>query len=214
MLIRQPGGAAKSVTELIALARAQPRTLNFGSSGEGGLTHISGELFKSMTGVDLVHVPYRGGNLATTALLAGEVQIVSPLLDALPQIARRHRAGRSHHDQDARAAIARRADDRGGGVPGYACESWNGLLAPKGTPPEIVQRLATVFAAMVREPAIQQRMIDVGSIAVASTPDEFHKLLAGEIASGRSSPRTQHQAAIDTRAWSRNRGRRKPRAAF
>ena len=183
MLIVNPAVPAKSVTELIALARAQPKTLNFGSSGEGGLTHISGELFKSMTGVDLVHVPYRGGNLATNALLAGEVQIVfANYSDALPQIAggtvrplgitTRTRAPQSPDVPTIAEA----------GVPGYECESWNGLLAPKGTPPEIVQRLATVFAAMVRDPAIQQRMIDVGSIAVASTPDDFHKLLAGEIA--------------------------------
>jgi len=84
MLIVNPAVPAKSVTELIALARAQPRTLNFGSSGEGGLTHISGELFKSMTGVDLVHVPYRGGALSIADVIAGNVQMTfeasSPLL--------------------------------------------------------------------------------------------------------------------------------------
>ncbi|MBV8167908.1 MAG: tripartite tricarboxylate transporter substrate binding protein [Alphaproteobacteria bacterium] len=183
MLIVNPAVPAKSVAELIALARARPHTLNFGSSGEGGLTHISGELFKSMTGVDLVHVPYRGGNLATNALLAGEIQVVfANYSDALPQIA----GGTVRPLGITTKTRAPQSPDvptiAEAGVPGYECESWNGLLAPKGTPPEIVRRLATLFAAMVREPAIQQRMIDVGSIAVASTPEDFHTLLASEIA--------------------------------
>jgi tripartite-type tricarboxylate transporter receptor subunit TctC len=183
MLIAHPAVPAKTIVELIALARAKPGTLNFGSSGEGGLTHISGELFKSLTGVDLVHVPYRGGNLATNALLAGEIQLVfANYSDALPQIAggtvrplgitTRMRAPQSPDVPTIAEA----------GVPGYECESWNGLLAPRGTPREIVDRLAALFADMAREPVVQKRMIEVGSIAIASTPEAFHQLLAGEIA--------------------------------
>jgi tripartite-type tricarboxylate transporter receptor subunit TctC len=183
MLIVHPAVPAKTVAELIALARAQPKVLNFGSSGEGGLTHVSVELFKSMTGVDMVHVPYRGGSLATNALLAGEVQIVfANYSDALPQIA----AGTVRALGITTATRAAQSPDvptiAEAGVPGYECESWNGLLAPKGTPAEIVDRMATLFAAMAREPAVQKRMVDVGSIAVASTPEAFHRLLETEIA--------------------------------
>jgi tripartite-type tricarboxylate transporter receptor subunit TctC len=181
MLVVHPSVKATSVRELIALAHAQPKALNFGSAGEGGLTHFSAELFKAMAGIDMVHVPYRGGAPATNALLAGEVQVeFANYSDVLPHIT----AGGVRALGITTATRAAQSPDvptiAEAGLPGYACESWNGILAPRGTPDAVVERLARALDAMARDPATQKRMIEVGSIAVSTTPQAFARMIAVE----------------------------------
>ncbi len=179
ILLVNPEVKAKSVPELIALAKSTPAGLNYSSSGIGGLMYFSAELFKSKTGANITHVPYRGGAPATAAVISGEVQLVfTNMSDAVGQM----EGGKVR-------ALAVTTNKRSGsapdvptlaeqGVSGYHTESWNGILAPKGTPQAIVDRLAKVAAAMAKDPAVQKQMAKFGSDAVSSTPQEFADMLA------------------------------------
>jgi tripartite-type tricarboxylate transporter receptor subunit TctC len=182
VLLVNPSLPADSVAQLVALARARPGALNFSSAGVGGLTHFSAEIFKAKTGVEMVHVPYKGGAPATMALIAGEVQVTfANYSDALPQVA----AGKA---RALAVTTARRTPQSPevptvaeAGVPGYECESWNGLLAPRGTPPAIIDRLAAIASAMAADPAVQKRMAEIGSVAVAATPQAYAEKIRAEI---------------------------------
>jgi tripartite-type tricarboxylate transporter receptor subunit TctC len=170
-----------TLQDLIARARAQPGKLNYGSSGVGGLMHISPLLFQTRIGTELTHVPYRGGAPATSALLSGDIDLIfANMSDALPQVA-----------SGSMRALAVTAPARSPQMPdvptiaecgldGYAVESWNGLLAPAGTPHAVVERLAAIAAAMAKDPGVQQRMAQIGSLAVANTPQDFAKMLQDE----------------------------------
>jgi tripartite-type tricarboxylate transporter receptor subunit TctC len=172
---------ANSVQELIALSHTLPGGLNYSSSGNGGLLHFSAELFKAKTGANLVHVPYRGGALATTAVVTGEVQMIfANMSDAVgPLSSRKVRAlavttsTRSPAAPDVPTMIEQ-------GVAGFHTESWNALLAPKGTPQPIIDRLAQIAAEMAKDPTVQKQMENFGSVAVANTPAEFARQLREE----------------------------------
>jgi tripartite-type tricarboxylate transporter receptor subunit TctC len=181
VLLVNPALGVKSLAEFMALARSKPDGLNYSSSGVGGLMYFSAELFKAKTGVKLTHVPYRGGAPATAAVLSGEVQAVfTNMSDAVGQIeggaliplavttAKRSPAGPN---------IPTLAEQ---GLQGFNTESWNALMAPKGTPREIIDRLAAVTKQMVAEAEVQKKMSTIGSVAVANTPEEFAKQLQEE----------------------------------
>ncbi len=179
VLMVNPALPAQNVKELIALAKAQPGKLNF--AGAGGLTQFSGEIFKYMAGVDIVYVPYKGGAPATAAAVAGDAQITfANYSDALPQIkggklrALGITSARRFPQSPEVPTIAE------AGIPGYAVDSWNGLFAPAGTPPEIVNRVAAAVQQGFRDPALRKRMEDMGATPVGDTPEQFRALVAAE----------------------------------
>ncbi len=183
VLIAHPSLQAKSIQDVIKLAKEKPKSLDYGSSGVGGLMHVSALLFQAKTGTELVHVPYRGGAPATQGLVSGDVKLVfANMSDAIGQIEGgtvRALAVTTASRTPAAPQIPTIAES---GVPGFHAESWNALFAPAGTPPAIVDRLAKVAADMAKDPAVQKRMADFGSVAAANTPQEFAKMLQDETA--------------------------------
>lgn len=180
VLMVHPALPAQNVKDLIALAKAQPGKLNFG--GAGGLTQFSGEIFKYMSGVDIVYVPYKGGAPATAAAVAGDVQITfANYSDALPQI----RGGKlralgitsaKRFPQSPEVPTIAEA-----GIAGYAVDSWNGLFAPAGTPAEIVNRIAMAVQQGFRDPALKKRMEDIGATPIGDTPEQFRVFVQSEL---------------------------------
>jgi tripartite-type tricarboxylate transporter receptor subunit TctC len=178
ILLVNPALKANSVQELIALAKSNPAGLNYSSSGIGGLMYFSAELFKSKTGANLTHVPYRGGAPATAAVIAGDVQLVfTNMSDAVGQLegGKVRALGVTTNKRSVSAPSVPTLAEQG--IADYHTESWNGLFAPKGTPQAIVDRLAQVAAAMAKDPTVQQQMAKFGSDAVSNTPQEFAAML-------------------------------------
>jgi tripartite-type tricarboxylate transporter receptor subunit TctC len=180
VLMVHPAVPAQNLRELIALAKAQPGKLNF--AGAGGLTQFSGEIFKAMAGIDIVYVPYKGGAPATAATLAGDAQMTfANYSDALPHI----RSGKLRALGITSAVRFPQSPEvptiAEAGVPGYAVDSWNGLFAPAGTPPEIVNRIATAVREGYKDPALRKRMEDIGAAPGGNTPEEFRALVQAEL---------------------------------
>ena len=164
----------KSVHDLIAYAKSNPGKLNFGSAGNGSSHHLAGELFSTMAGVKMTHVPYRGTAAAVTDTIAGEVQVIFDTLpSAMPFIKSgqlRPLAVSSAKRDPALPDLPTLAES---GLPNYEVGSWYGLLAPAGTPPAIVETLSKSVAEIVSRPAIKQKLIEQGATPIGSTPIEF-----------------------------------------
>ena len=181
VMVVHPSVPAKTVPEFIAYAKANPGKVNMASSGVGTSLHLSGELFKLMTGINMQHVPYRGSAPMLTDLLAGQVQIAfDNLQPSMPHInAGKLRAlavttaTRSHALPD----LPTVADF----VPGYEASTWNGVCAPKNTPVEIVDRLNREINAGLADPKINARLAEVGASAFSGSPADYGKLFADEI---------------------------------
>lgn len=182
VLIVYPGIAAKSVPDLIALAKAKPGTINFASSGVGSTAHLSGELFKHMAAVDIIHVPYKGAGPAMTDLIGGQVQmLITGYSGAVPHI----KSGklRALGVTGAKRLVA--APDLptiGEAVKGYEVLSWYGIFAPARTPKPIIDRLHQELAAMTKRPQVIERMIALGIEPEGNAPDEFREQIRTEIA--------------------------------
>jgi len=176
-----PALPVKTVPELIAYAKAHPGQLNMASGGVGSTPHLAGELFKMLTGINMLHVPYRGDAPAVTDLLAGQDQVMFDLiLLSLPHIrsgALRGLAVTSQQRLPTLPDLPPVADF----VPGYAAFAWQGVAAPKATPPEIVARLNRELNAGLADAKIASRIADLGGVPMPMTPDEFGKLIASEI---------------------------------
>ena len=178
VLIVNPKLEAKSAAELPALSKSTPNGLSYSTVGSGGLVTFSAEIFRVQTGANLVAVPYRGGALATTAVVSGEVQLsFANMSDAMGQISAGTvrplaitTATRSPHTPDIPTLMEL-------GLVSYPVMSWNALMAPVGTPQPIVDRLAALMAKMAKEDSIQKRMAIVGANSVANSPSEFTKML-------------------------------------
>jgi tripartite-type tricarboxylate transporter receptor subunit TctC len=183
MLVVHPSVKANSVQELVTLARAEPGRLNYSSAGIGALTYFSAELFKTKTGTQITHVAYRGGAQATMAVIAGEVQLTfANMSDAVSQIEGgnvRALGVTTAKRSPAAPNVPTLAEQ---GIPGYATESWNALLAPKGSPQAIIDRLTAIVSDMAKDESIQKRMTDFGSVAVANSPDALTRMLREETA--------------------------------
>ena len=182
VLVVHPLVPAKSIRELIAMAKASPGTLNYSSGGNGTNLHIAAELFRIQTGVNIVHVPYKGGGPALTALLAGETDLSFPSLAAvLPQLnAGRLRALAITSTQRTRLLPALPTVMESG-VAGYVFTSWVGVLAPSTTPPAIIAALNGHIVKAMRSPDIAARMAADGTDIVASSPEQFGTLIKLEI---------------------------------
>ena len=181
-LVVNPMVPAQSVKELVALAKAQPGKLSFASIGQGGSIHLAGEMFKSMAGVDITHIPYKGSAPAITDIIGGQVSLMFDAgVSALPQV----RAGKL---RALAITTAKRVDStpelptvaEAGGLPNYEATLWFGLVAPAATPRDIVNRLSQELAKILRQPALQARFANLGVEFSASSPEEFATYIRAE----------------------------------
>jgi tripartite-type tricarboxylate transporter receptor subunit TctC len=180
VLVVNPSVPAKSVPELIAYAKANPGKLNLASAGNGSNPHMSGELFKMMAGVDMVHVPYRSGGAALTALLAGQVQVYFPGTVSSIEYIRAGKLRALAVTTATRADVLPDLPTVGEFVPGYEASGWFGLGAPKATPAEIVDTLNKEVNAALDDPKMKARLADLGGTPLPGSPADFGKLIADE----------------------------------
>jgi tripartite-type tricarboxylate transporter receptor subunit TctC len=176
-----PSFPAKTIPEFIAYAKANPGKVNMASSGNGTSQHLSGELFKMMTSVNLVHVPYRGAPQALTDLIGGQVQVS---FDPLPPAIELIRSGKVRALAVTTAVRSDALPDVstvGEFVPGYEASGWNGIVAPRNTPIEIIQKLNTEINAGLADPGIRAKLTDLGGMVLAGSAADFGKLIADEI---------------------------------
>jgi tripartite-type tricarboxylate transporter receptor subunit TctC len=177
-----PAVQATTLKELIALARAKPRSLNFGSSGTGSFSHLAAELFRQMARIEMVHVPYKGAGPALTDLLGGQIQI---FFGSGPSTAGHIRAGRLRGLAVTTAQRSPALQDLpaiGELLPGYAADFWFGMWVPAGTPTGIVARLNGALGRILKQPEVLERLRADGYDAVGSTPEEFARIIARDIA--------------------------------
>jgi len=183
LLVVNPSVPARSVKELIALAKSQPGKLNFASSGAGAPPHLAGVLFQKMTGTELNHVPYRGDTPGIADLVAGHVQLaffsISPLIPQVQAGALRALAITSDTRSAAMPDLPTLAES---GLPGYNVGTWWGLMAPAGTPGPVIDRLAAAMKKAVAAPSIRERFIAGGIDPRSNTPAEFAAMVKGEVA--------------------------------
>jgi tripartite-type tricarboxylate transporter receptor subunit TctC len=180
VMVVPPDFPAKTVADFIAYAKANPGKINMASSGNGTSIHLSGELFKAMTGVDMVHVPYRGSAPAVTDLLSGRVQV---MFDNMPSSISHIRAGTLRVLAVTTAARSPELPDVptvGETVKDFEASAWFGMGAPKNTPPEIIARLNGEINAILDEPAIKARIAELGGVSIAGSPADFGQLIAAE----------------------------------
>ena len=183
MLVVASNVPAKNMTELVALAKAQPGKLNFASAGVGGLPHLAGELFKLTAKIDVVHVPYRGAAPAINDLLGQQVQMT--FLD-LPVILPHIKAGTLRPIALGARERAPTAPDvpttAEVGMPDLLIENWYGMIAPGGTPPAIVASLNKIATAAMADPAVKEKLADQGLTVVGDTPEHFRGFIGSETA--------------------------------
>jgi tripartite-type tricarboxylate transporter receptor subunit TctC len=175
-----PSFPAKTVPEFIAYATANPGKINMGSSGTGTTQHLSGELFKLMTGVNFVHVPYRGSAQSIIDLLSGQVQVS---FDPLPASIEYIKSGKLRALAVTTAARSEALPDLptvGEFVQGYEASGWNGVCVPKNTPIEIIEKLNEVINAGLADPKMKARLADLGATVLAGSSADFEKLIAEE----------------------------------
>ena len=173
---------AKSVKELIALARAQPGKLNYGSGGPGNSTHLAGEYFKSLAKVDIVHVPYKGSGPALVDLFGNRIQVMfANLVAVLGHVKGGKLQGLATTGATRAQALPDMPTVVEAGVPGYVVTSWFGVLAPARTPPQVVTKLNTTINAVLRERETMERIAADGAEPAPGRPEEFTKLLAAEL---------------------------------
>jgi tripartite-type tricarboxylate transporter receptor subunit TctC len=175
-----PSIPAKTVPEFIAYAKANPGKINFASGGIGTSIHLSGELFKMMTGIDMQHVPYRGNGPALTDLLGGQVQIMFDTMPAAIGYVRADKLRALAVTTAMRSEALPDVPTVGEYVPGYEASSLYGIAAPGGTPAEIVDKLNREINAALADPAMKRRLADLGGVVIAGSPADFGKLIAVE----------------------------------
>jgi tripartite-type tricarboxylate transporter receptor subunit TctC len=180
IMVVNPSVPAKSVPEFITYAKANPGKINMATAGNGSTTHVSGELFKQLAGVNLVAVAYRGGGPALVDLLGGPMQVMfEPAISVVENI----KAGKLRAlavTTANRSELLPDVPTVGEFVPGYEASQWYGISAPKNTPPEIVATLNKEVNAILADPRLKARLADLGSIPTPMTPAEFGKLVADE----------------------------------
>jgi len=183
VLVVHPSVPAKTIKELIALAKAKPNGLNYASSGTGTPYHMAGELFKSMAGVQIVHIPHKGSGEARTSVMSGQVEI---MLDAITTMAPMARAGRVRALGTTGAKRSTVLPDvptiSEAGVKDYEATIWLGIMAPAGTPKPIVDRLNAEIGKIVARPDVKKAWNEQGAEPMAMTPAEFEKFLNADIA--------------------------------
>jgi tripartite-type tricarboxylate transporter receptor subunit TctC len=182
LLVTHPSVPVDSVKSLIALAKAQPGKLNYASSGPGTPYHMAGELFKSMAGPDIVHVPYKESSAARAGVLGGQVEM---MFDAVTTMSEQAKAGKVKAlatSGKARSSVMPNVPTVSeAGVPGYDAVIWLGVMAPKGTPPAVVARLNAEITKVAAKPETKADWAKQGAVGMTMTPDEFAKYVADDI---------------------------------
>jgi tripartite-type tricarboxylate transporter receptor subunit TctC len=179
VMVVHPSFSAKTIPEFITYAKANPGKINMASAGIGNGTHVSGELFKMMAGVDMVHVPYRGGALALTDLIGGKVQVMFSDSAAIEYI----RAGKLRPFAVTSATRTEALPDVptvGEFVPGYEAGAWMGVGAPRNTPADVVERLNKEINAGLADPKMKARLVELGYTAIPGSPTDFGKFITDE----------------------------------
>ncbi|MGT2493724.1 tripartite tricarboxylate transporter substrate binding protein [Cupriavidus basilensis] len=172
-----------SVKDAVAAARAKPGTMNFDSAGSGSSTHLSGELFKTEAGIDIAHIPYKGTGEALTDVMAGRVDLMfAPTVSAMPFVRQGKLRALAVTTPKRVASLPDIPTVAESSLPGYAFESWFGVLAPAGTPKEIVAALNGEIGKALASPAVRERLLVQGAEPRASTPQEFEQYIKAEIA--------------------------------
>ena len=182
VMVVHPSVPANTLQEFIALAKSRPGALNYASSGPGTPYHMAGELFKSMAGVDIVHVPYKGSSGARTDILGGQVQM---MFDAITTMAPNVRAGKlkalGTSGKQRSSVLPDVPTIAEAGVPGYEAVIWLGIMAPAGTPKAIVERLNVEITRALNAPEMRQAWQQQGAVPMSMSPDEFGRFLRDDI---------------------------------
>lgn len=178
VLLVHPSLPVKNLEELIAFAKREPGKLNIGSGGVGSTAHLSWEMLKSRTGVSMTHIPYGGGAPLMVSAVAGTVEVsFNNIADALPMIRTGKLRGIAVTSTQRQPQAPELPTIAESGLPGFESGPWNGLVAPAGTPPEVVQRLTSVVQGIVRDPSFRQRLFEVGSVPIGDTPEQFRRTI-------------------------------------
>jgi tripartite-type tricarboxylate transporter receptor subunit TctC len=175
-----PSVPANTVPEFIAYAKANPGKVNMASAGTGGGSHLAGELFKTMAGVNLIHVPYRSNGPALVALLGGQAEILFPTLSSSIEYIRTGKLRGLAVTTAMRSDAMPELRTVGEYVPGYEISAWYGMGAPKGTPTEVIDKLNRAINEILADPKAQARLADLGGTVLAGSPADFGKLIAEE----------------------------------
>lgn len=183
LLTVHPSLPVKTVKDLIALAKAKPGSINYGSSGTATGTHLSAELFKYMTGIDMVHVPYKGGGPAVQALLGGQVQLnFATIVSVLPHLKTGKLRGIAVTTAKRSPAAPEIPTIAESGVPGYDHTPWNGFLAPAKTPRTVIGKLNEETARILQAPEVHNVFVSEGAEPVGNKPEEFAAIIRSETA--------------------------------
>jgi tripartite-type tricarboxylate transporter receptor subunit TctC len=181
LLIATPGLAAKNVQELIALAKAKPDAINYGSGGKGTSVHLAGELFSTLAAAPMTHVPYKGSAPAVTDLIGGQIQL---MFDTAPSALPHVKGGKV---RPLAVTGSKRLSDllhtptfAEAGLPGFDAPAWYGLLAPAGTATAVVKYLNDEIEQILKEPATQQKLMQMGAMPVGGTPESFARFMNAE----------------------------------
>ena len=181
VLVVHPAVPAQNVKELVALAKAHPGMYTFGSSGVGGASHLAVELFRSMAGIELVHVPYKGGSLAVTDLLGGRLTLMFANLTTVQSHIKTGRVRALAIGTAQRSLVVPELPTvAAAGVPGYEANNWNGMVVPAGTPRALIDRLQREIKAAVDAPDLRERLLQNAFEPIADTPAEFARYLGAE----------------------------------
>jgi tripartite-type tricarboxylate transporter receptor subunit TctC len=175
-----PSLPVKTIPEFIACAKANPGKINMGSGGTGSPLHVAGEMFKMMAGVDLVHVPYRSEGLALPDLLAGQVQLLFGVMPASLGYVRAGKLRALGVTTAKRQELLPDVPTVAEFLPGYEANGWYGIVAPGGTPKEIIERLNITINAALADPTMKQRFVDLGCAVFAGAPADFAKFIVNE----------------------------------
>ena len=180
VMVVNPSFPAKTVPEFVAYAKADPGRINFGSAGIGSPNHVTGELFKIMAGVNLMHVPYRGIALALSDLLGGQVQVAFASMPSSIEFIRASRLRALAVTTATRSEVLPDVPTVGEFVPGYEASAWYGIGAPKATPAEIVDKLNKEINAGLADPKMKARLADLGGTPFLGSPADFGKIIADD----------------------------------
>ncbi|HUP94564.1 MAG TPA: tripartite tricarboxylate transporter substrate binding protein [Burkholderiales bacterium] len=182
VMVSHPSLPAKTVKEVIALARARPGQLNYSSSGPGGAPHLAGELLKSMTGINIVHIPYKGSGPSFVDLLGGQVSLTfDSLLQALPYI----KGGRLNAIAvlgPKRSPLLPQTPTAAESLPGFELTNWFGLVVPAGTPRELIARLYADVSKVLAQPEVRDKIQSMGADVIGSPPEKFAAFMRAETA--------------------------------
>jgi len=182
VVVTHPSLPTKTIKEFIALAKAKPGELVYASAGTGSLSHVGVELFSSMAGVKMLHVPYKGGGPALIDLISGQVQMhVSVVIAALPHIKSGRLRGLAVTGEQRSPAIPSLPTVAESGLAGFVLTTYNGIMAPEATPRIIIERLNAEIVKIMQEPGMRVHLVRDGAVPFGSTPDEFAALLKSEI---------------------------------